>query len=515
MDLGLQVKQTQSLIMTPQLQQAIKLLQLSRYELEQLIDQSLIENPALELLSDGDTDGEGDYGRDNKDQQSDDDSWNDDSEESYLERETSESRTGESDSPYDEWDAYVGESGDSFSESTGGKQNQDEEHADILENTVTKKESLISHLIWQINLSFDGEEEKKVARNIVSYIDNDGYLTVSLREIIALSPTVMNWCKAHAVIPKNGFSEEILILFDEKYSQEKGNRRTNLAHKLIKNISIDLPDGDDGSEPEAEIDLPKSVSHVPDHYCAAIDKVLKKIQQLDPSGVGARSVRECLLLQLEAMNMKGSLPVIRELEPKPGRPFEDESTQYIIPDVFIYKRNGVYNIRLNGETLPRLRVSPQYLEMAKQQHLLNLKRKKEKNEGEEDLTEAYLNEKIRAGEWLIKSIDQRQRTIYKVAESILKNQRDFFEDGISALKPMILKVVAEDIGVHESTVSRITNNKFVHTPQGIFELKYFFTSGVTQEDGDTISSKKIKNLIKQLIQKENPKKTLYRPPIGD
>ncbi|MBT6728719.1 MAG: RNA polymerase sigma-54 factor, partial [Deltaproteobacteria bacterium] len=180
------------------------------------------------------------------------------------------------------------------------------------------------------------------------------------------------------------------------------------------------------------------------------------------------------------------------LEPKPGRSFTPPpSHHYIIPDVFIYQVNNEYKVALNAHGMPRLRISNYYRELVD-------------NMAEDgNLTKEYIQEKIKAGQWLMKSIEQRQKTIYKVTKSILRFQRSFFEKGIHYLKPLVLKDVAEDIDVHESTVSRITTNKYVHTPQGIFELKYFFTSGIDQEQGEAVSSKRIKDMIQQMVQNED------------
>lgn len=197
---------------------------------------------------------------------------------------------------------------------------------------------------------------------------------------------------------------------------------------------------------------------------------------------------------------------ITELEPKPGRPYSREVTQYVVPDVYIYKRMNEYVVSMNQDSIPKLRINPQYKTMSE-----SVKDEKSQNKNPQDvddsqMTYLYIQEKIKAGEWLMKSIEQRQKTIYRVTKSILKYQYEFFEKGIDFLKPLVLKDVAEDIDVHESTVSRITTNKYVYTPQGIFELKYFFTSGIDQGDGDIVSSKKIKDYIRKLVDSENKKK---------
>jgi RNA polymerase sigma-54 factor len=186
--------------------------------------------------------------------------------------------------------------------------------------------------------------------------------------------------------------------------------------------------------------------------------------------------------------------LIMSLEPKPGRAFiANPSQHYIIPDVYIYQNQGKYKVALNANGIPRLRISSYYRDLC------------DSMEDDGSLTKEYIHEKIKAGQWLLKSIEQRQKTIFRVTKSILKFQMEFFEKGIHFLRPLVLKDVAEDIDVHESTVSRITTNKFVHTPQGIFELKYFFTSGIDQGEGEAVSSKRIKDMIQQMVQNEDPK----------
>jgi RNA polymerase sigma-54 factor len=190
--------------------------------------------------------------------------------------------------------------------------------------------------------------------------------------------------------------------------------------------------------------------------------------------------------------------VILEFEPKPGRSFNTGDTQYITPDIYVYKVADEFMIVLNEDGMPKLRISPYY------KNILSSAQKDQNK-----LTKEYVQEKLRSAVWLIRSIHNRQKTIYKVTEAIVKRQRDFFEKGVQHLKPMILKDVASDIGMHESTISRVTTNKFVHTPVGIFELKYFFNSSINAADGsDSLASEAVKEKIRQMIQKEDPKNPL-------
>jgi len=189
-----------------------------------------------------------------------------------------------------------------------------------------------------------------------------------------------------------------------------------------------------------------------------------------------------------------AMEIISNLTPYPGNEFSSEQTNYVIPDVYVYKVDDDYVIQLNNDGLPNLQLSPRYQSLLQEKDELNSESK------------GYLREKLRSAEWFIKSIQQRQRTIYKVMESLLKFQRGFFEHGAASLRPLILRDVAEDISMHESTVSRVTSNKYVHTPQGIYELKYFFTTGVATVDGELIAAESIKTRIKQLIQNEDQTK---------
>jgi len=257
-------------------------------------------------------------------------------------------------------------------------------------------------------------------------------------------------------------------------------------------------------------------------------RVLMEVQSFDPPGVGARNLQECLLNQayaldpphflaaqileeafdlfqngkmdLVARKLKVSLERIREaagiisrLDPRPGRANATQDTIYVIPDIFIVKMGNDYSVVLNDDGLPRLKVSSFY---QKELH---------SNGGSSGLAKDYIQEKMRGALWLIKSIHQRQRTIYKVAQSIIKFQREFFDKGIDYLKPLILRDIADDIEMHESTISRVTTNKYVHTPRGIFELKYFFNSGI-RHGADVIASESVKNQILKMVKNENPKK---------
>jgi RNA polymerase sigma-54 factor len=267
-----------------------------------------------------------------------------------------------------------------------------------------------------------------------------------------------------------------------------------------------------------------------------VEAVLKIIQQLDPLGVAARDLKECLLIQatelypghdlvfdilenhlpdLERRNYQAiakrlavsmdevaeALDVIRRLDPKPGRRVSEDEPQYITPDIYVYKVDGEFVIVLNEDGLPKLKVNNFYKDS------LGIGGSAEAKE--------YVQSKLRSAVWLIRSIHQRQRTIYKVTESIVNFQRDFFDRGIAHLKPLVLRDVAEDVGMHESTISRVTTNKYMHTPQGVFELKYFFNSGINRVQGGAVASESVKERIRKIVAGEDPAKPLSDQTIGD
>jgi len=272
----------------------------------------------------------------------------------------------------------------------------------------------------------------------------------------------------------------------------------------------------------------------PDVAPAEIDRTIQLVQTFDPTGVCARSLQECLLIQLDHMDVdhdridlveaiieqhwelfsarKGPqlakalgvdmkqlevmVEIIRRLDPKPGRKYDNERTIYVEPDVYVYKIGDEYVINLNEDGLPRLRLNGRYRQILQ---------KKDQSDGE---TLNYIKDKMRSAVWLIKSLDQRQRTIYKVADSIVRHQREFLDHGIDRLRPMVLRDVADDIQMHESTVSRVVSNKYMHTPRGLFLMKFFFHSGLDSRDGEDVSSLAVKRRIQQFVSDEDSKKPL-------
>ena len=518
LNLKLQMRLSQQLIMTPQLQQAIKLLQLSRQELEELIDQALIENPVLEETTEESETAEEPHA---------DGETEAVSGEREAAPEAKDNKLTENDV---DWQQYL-TSGSGIIPERGTRDGSDEYN---LEATISSTDSLQEHMLWQLDMAQITPVEVSIGKILIGNLDEDGYLTLSIQEMLESDRELHDKIAKH--LKKGMLALGPLTELDPEVLTWRHNSR-NAEPKTKKKKAPPVFEEDE-EKPAAPV---RAVSMRPE-VASAAEHVLRLIQQFDPIGVGARNLRECLEIQLKAVQLEGELPwlivhhdlkllenkdlkkvarrrkadleavieaykLIMELEPKPGRPFSRDRAQTIIPDVYIYKvfgdaeedgedRLGDYRVLLNDSGITRLRINNYYRGMA------------ENNQGDTSLTHEYIQEKIKAGNWLMKSIEQRQKTILRVTRSILKHQYEFFENGINYLRPLVLKDVAEDIEVHESTVSRITTNKFVHTPQGIFELKYFFTSGIDQGHGEVISSKKIKDMILKIITGEDAREPL-------
>ncbi len=437
LEIKLGQKLGQSLVMTPQLQQAIKLLQLGRLEYLEVLAQELEKNPVLEDASNESSESISQEIHQGADAPSELDQVAADKDFSH-------------DIPYEDLShLYSSHSGSGSGDLPS------------LEATLGEEIGLTEHLFWQLNTSEFDQADREIAGRIIGNLDGDGYLRVNWQELVGFLGC---------------------------------------------------------SESQAE-------------------KVLSHLQTFEPVGVFARSISECLLIQLEHRGQRQSLAAeivskhlskvenkqyqavakaervsveevydairsIRQLEPRPARDFVDEQPIFVTPDVYVRLVEGETVVTLNENGLPKLRLNKDYEGM-----LANMGSKK----GAEA---SYLKENVKAASWLIKSIQQRHQTIFKVTQSIFKFQRDFLDIGVSALKPLVLREIAEEVGMHESTISRVTTNKYVHTAQGVFELKYFFSSSLKGGEGE-VSSESVKDLIKNLVGTENPKKPLSDQAIVD
>lgn len=459
--MALEIKQSlrlsQQLVMTPQLQQAIKLLQLNRMELAEVVNQEMMENPILEEMTES-PEGESAAAADGSTETVNPEAEQNRDEEAFIKPKAQEEQLVAGKDDFN-WESYVEEFNSSSSSAPSMREINEE--LPSFENVLTKTTTLEDHLTWQLSMVALTDPEKKLGELIVGNLSDDGYFNANLED-------------------------------------------------LSKEVGLELEDA---------------------------EEVLKIVQNFDPLGVASRNLQECLAIQAKFMNPRQPLVeqiiaghlgdlerknyqavakglgvpldkvidatrLILEFEPKPGRSFHTSDTQYITPDIYVYKVADEFVIVLNEDGMPKLRISPYYKNI-----LAAAQNGTDKDKSK--VTKEYVQDKLRSAVWLIRSIHNRQKTIYKVTDAIVRRQRDFFEKGVQHLKPMILKDVASDIGMHESTISRVTTNKFVHTPVGIFELKYFFNSSINAADGsDALASEAVKEKIRQMIQKEDQKNPL-------
>jgi RNA polymerase sigma-54 factor len=324
-----------------------------------------------------------------------------------------------------------------------------------IENTLSTTSSLSDHLLWQLSLQTDDATVREIGEAIIGNLNDDGYLVASLDELAAMGPWPIEQVEA-ALTMVQGFDPVGVAARDLQECMMLQLRHLGLAGTPSERIVTD------------------HLKALQNHQVAEISRKL---------GLSIEDLRE-------------HVEVIRHLDPKPGLRFNPTPSQYVTPDVFVEKIDDEYVVFLNEDGLPQMRISPTY------RRLLD----KDGNHGEE--TRAYVRDKFNAARWLIKSVQQRQNTIYKVARSIVNFQREFLDQGIEHLRPLVLRDVANDIGMHESTVSRVVTNKYMHTPQGVFEMKYFFHSGISSSYGESVSSVTIKQRIKKIIESEDAKKPL-------
>ena len=419
---------SQQLVMTPQLQQAIKLLQLSRMELENLINTELVENPMLEesvesestVQSMQEVEPTAAQKTEENPQASEDFNW-----ESYLENARSTPNLPVYRGADDELPTY--------------------------ENTLTQPASLTDHLLWQLTLSDFDDRQKVIGEVIIGNINEDGYLQTTVEEMAEQNK--LETCEVEAVL----------------YRVQEFDPVGVATRDLKECLRVQLYDLDSGDE---------LIEQVVENHLSDLEKK------------NYTTISRALGVSMEEIIKR--VKVIEELEPKPGRAFGGTPAHYIIPDIYVMKRGTEYVVMLNEDGLPKLKISPFYKKLF------------EDASANKADTKEYVQGKLRSAVWLIRSIHQRQRTIYKVTESIVRQQLDFFDKGIAFLKPMVLRDVANDIGMHESTISRVTTNKYVHTPRGIFELKFFFNSGISRVHGGDVASESVKEKVKAIISTEAP-----------
>ncbi|HBN9524396.1 RNA polymerase factor sigma-54 [Pseudomonas aeruginosa] len=454
---SLVLKMGQQLTMTPQLQQAIRLLQLSTLDLQQEIQEALESNPMLERQEDGDDFDNSDPLADGAEQAA----------SAPQEPPLQESATPSVESlDDDQWSERIPSElpvdtawEDIYQTSASSLPSNDDDEWDFTART-SSGESLHSHLLWQVNLAPMSDTDRMIAVTIIDSINNDGYLEESLEEILA---------------------------------------------------AID---------PELDVELDE------------VEVVLRRIQQLEPAGIGARNLRECLLLQLRQLpsttawlnealrlvsdyldllggrdysqlmrrmklkedELRQVIELIQCLHPRPGSQIESSEAEYIVPDVIVRKDNERWLVELNQEAMPRLRVNATYAGMVRR--------------ADSSADNTFMRNQLQEARWFIKSLQSRNETLMKVATQIVEHQRGFLDYGEEAMKPLVLHDIAEAVGMHESTISRVTTQKYMHTPRGIFELKYFFSSHVSTAEGGECSSTAIRAIIKKLVAAENAKKPL-------
>lgn len=417
----LSVKMSQRLVMTPSLQQAIKLLQMSKLELVEEVQQELLENPVLEEQAATPADGP-----------------------------EAEPDGEERKDPLDDFDF------ESYFNDVEGftPRPRPEAGADLptFENTLSEPTSLSDRLLWQLDMSTSDPGQKQIGRAIIGNINEDGYLRATLDEIQRMGDFSMD-----EVTTTLGMIHE----FDPIGVG---------ARDLVECLCIQLrARGEDDTPAETIVRC---------HMDKLQNRRFKELAEA---------------LQLEMDDLQAEIELIRSLDPRPGLRYSTERSTYVVPDVYVVRVDDDYKIMLNEEGLPRLRVSPIYRRMV--------------SRGSEKLAPAeakeYVRNKLRSAFRLIKSLEERQRTIYKVASSIVKFQREFLDYGIEKLRPLVLKDVADDIGMHESTVSRVVNDKYMHTHRGLFEMRFFFHSGIASTEGPSVSSLTVKERIRKIVADED------------
>lgn len=464
----LSLKLSQKLVMTPSLQQAIKLLQMTRMELETVLAQELVENPVLEEASESPEVEE--------------------EEEHLAQKEEPAATNGDVSDVIDrkesmeniDLDAYFGDEWDSSYEPSMIETRE----ASPLENSLSREGDLYDHLLWQLHMGDCSPIEREIGELIIGNLDADGFLVATPEEIRAMGDDASEAGEGEGAEPRYLLEDVQRALALVRSFDPPGIACGNLRESL--ELQLDhLRQRRLREDPEAEEQPDEALARRV--IAEAWDLFLRRQFPLVAKKLG-----------IELADLEPAIDLIRTLETCPGRQFSNERVHYIEPDVFVRRVGDEYVIQLNDDGLPRLRVSRAYRRMLA----------KMRSEGQQAEAQSFIKDKMRSAVWLIKSLDQRQRTIYKVAASIIRQQQDFLDQGIDYLRPMVLRDVAEDISMHESTVSRVVSNKYIHTPRGLFPLKFFFHSGIDRDYGENISSLTVKRKIEQMIGAEDPRQPL-------
>jgi len=445
----LSVKMSQRLIMTPSLQQAIKLLQMSKLEVVEEIQQELTENPVLEEALD-----EGPPAERTESSEAPEAPAPAAATEAAEAGEAPEAEAPAAD-PFEDID-YESYFQDVEGNYTPRAPLDTGEELPSFENTLSKPQDLAAHLKWQLGMTAASERVKEIGLAIIGNLNEDGYLRASLDEIAQMGAYAPDEV-ARTLALVQGFDPSGVA-----------------ARDLVECLTLQLRHlGEDGTVAETIVRF---------HMDKLQNRRFKELADL---------------LAVDLEDLMAEVEIIRGLDPRPGQKYNAETSRYVVPDVYVVKIDDDYQVMLNEEGLPRLRISPVYRRMV------------ERGSSEAADAKDYVRNKLRSAFRLIKSLEERQRTIFKVATSIVKHQRDFLDFGIERLRPLVLKDVADDIGMHESTVSRVVNNKYMHTHRGLFEMRFFFHSGIAStHGGESVSSLTVKERIRKLIAAEDAKHPL-------
>ncbi len=430
----LTLRMSQRLVMTPSLQQAIKLLQMSKLELVEEVQQELLENPTLEESQSDSPASE---------------------QPEPAEKEASEDGTTDDAFSEIDYESYFQDIDNDYTPRGSGEIRPD---LPTFENTLAEPTNLTDHLTWQLEMNVSDARVKEIGRAVIGNLDNDGYLKATIEELQAIG----------------GHSEE----------------EVRAALKLVQDFD---PVGVGATDLTECLCL--QLKHLGEDGTAAEQIVRFHMEKLQ-----SRRFKELAgILELEMDDLEAEIEIIKGLDPRPGQKYNNERSMYVVPDVYIVKIDDEYQVLLNDEGLPRLRISPTYRRMVA---------RGASKDTPSDAKE-YVRSKLRAAFRLIKSLEERQRTIFKVATSIVKFQRGFLDQGVEQMRPLVLKDVAEDIGMHESTVSRVVNQKYMHTHRGVFEMRFFFHSGIqSNRGGENVSSLTVKQKIRKIIESEDNAKPL-------